>query len=63
MDKEILDKMYIAVGQFEALNSLAVRTHGMPNDASTATLIDAIRAMTNKAVLSAWEYAEQQSKR
>jgi hypothetical protein len=34
----------------------------MPNDQATATILDAIRALTNKAVLSAWRYADEQSK-
>jgi hypothetical protein len=62
MDKEIADKMYMAVGKIEALNAIALQTYGMPSDSTTAALIDAIRALTNKAVLSAWRYADEQTK-
>lgn len=61
MDKETRDKLYRIVGSLEALNRLASQTNAMPSDPSTAALLDAIRGLTNKAVTSAWNYAEERT--
>lgn len=62
MDKDVADKMQQTVGHLNALDAMAKGVGCMPGDHATATLIDAIRSLTNKAVLSAWRYADEQSK-
>jgi hypothetical protein len=47
------------VGQLQALNALAKHVGCMQGDRRTNDHIDSIRMLTNKAFLSAWEYAEQ----
>lgn len=61
MDKETQDKHYRIVGSLEALDRLARQTNAMPSDPTTAALLDAIRGLTNKAVTSAWTYAEDRT--
>jgi enoyl-[acyl-carrier-protein] reductase (NADH) len=62
MDQDVKDKMQQIVGSIGALDRVAHTATCMPNDQATATILDAIRALTNKAVLSAWRYADEQSK-
>lgn len=61
MDKETRDKHYRIVGMLEALERAATNAHCMPSDGTTAALLDAIRGLTNKATLSAWNYAEERT--
>jgi hypothetical protein len=61
VDKETRDKHYRIVGSLEALDRLAAQSNSMPSDTTTAALLDAIRGLTNKAVLSAWNYAEERT--
>lgn len=62
MDKEVRDKYYRTVGSLEALDAVAKNSACMPNDQATFALLDAIRGLTNKAVTSAWDYAERATK-
>lgn len=62
MDKEVADKMYRMVGQLEGLDAAAKSAYCMPGDSATVAMIDAIRALTNRVVLSAWSYANEQTK-
>lgn len=61
MDKEIKDKHYRFVGSLQALEVLAKQISCMPSDAATAAMLDAIRHLAQRAVVSAWEYADRQT--
>lgn len=61
MDKEIRNKYYRVIGSLEAVETAAKNVACMPSDTATARLLDSARMLLNKAVLSAWEYAEQQT--
>lgn len=58
MDKEVRDRYYRIVGGLEALERAAIRTDCMPGDKGTQALLETARVALNKAVVSAWEYAE-----
>lgn len=59
MDKEVCDRYYRVLGRLEALEQAALHTQCMPNDRATIALLETARVALNKAVTSAWEYAEQ----
>lgn len=61
MDKEIRNKHYRVVGMLQALESAAKAVYAMPCDYATASLIDAIRQLSNRAATAAWDYAEKQT--
>lgn len=61
MDKETRDKHYRFVGSLEAIDRAMQGAQAMPCDEATRSLIEAARLLTNKAVISAWNYAEQRT--
>lgn len=61
MDKETRDKHYRIVGALEAVERAAQGVSSMPCDSATYALIEVARTTLNKAVLSAWSYAEKQT--
>jgi hypothetical protein len=63
MDKDVADKMQQTVGHLNALDAMAKGVSCMQGDRATSILLDAIRGLTNKAVLSAWAYADEHSKK
>jgi hypothetical protein len=51
-------KGYRIAGALQALDTMAKSCECQPCDRTTAALLDAIKALTHKAVVSAWEYAD-----
>ncbi len=58
-DNETYSRALRHVGKLEALDALAKACDYLPGDKMTASLVADIRRLTNKAVLSAWEYSGQ----
>lgn len=58
VDKEVRDKHYRVVGGLEALELAARQAQCMPSDRGTLALLETARVALNKAVTSAWEYAD-----
>lgn len=58
-DNETHTRAVRYIGALESLDVAAKACGHMPNDRMTASLLDDIRRLTNKAVLSAWEYSDQ----
>lgn len=58
-DNETYNRAVRHIGKLEALDALAKACEHMPGDKMTRSLLDDIQRLTNKAVLSAWEYSDQ----
>ena len=58
-DNETYVKAVRYIGALETLDAAAKAVGCMPCDKMTASLLDDIRRLTNKAVLAAWEYSDQ----
>jgi hypothetical protein len=61
MGEDNYDQCMRIVGGINALSELAKVTQCMRLDKRTVDLMETARAALNKAVLSAWEYADSQS--
>lgn len=57
MDKDVHEKMLRTVGSIEAVSKAADMLSPMPCDKRTADNIEVARVALNKAIISAWEYA------
>ena len=61
MAEDNYDQCMRIVGGINALSELAKVTQCMRLDKRTVDLLETARVTLNKAVLSAWEYADSQS--
>jgi hypothetical protein len=58
MDKDIQNRMVRIVGNLESLHNAAKAIDPMPCDKRTRDLLESAKIIINKAMLSAWEYAD-----
>lgn len=61
MDKELRNRYWRVVGELEAIERSANHAKAMPCDSATRALIELAQATLNKAVLSAWNYADERT--
>jgi hypothetical protein len=62
MDKEVRDRYYRIVGGLQVLQDVAKHATCMPCDAATEALLVVARHAIDQAVLSAWNYANENTR-